>query len=566
MNESELGKDSLPIAREEVQMVLTLSGKNRIEKILASPNPAALVAKLPEIEIFLTIKEVGEQDAVDLITLTTPEQLTYLLDLDLWDKDQIAPERFVFWLEILEQCGEEKLRQFFRTTDLEFLVSSFRKLLRVLTPAHFEEPLEEEKKSPYFTLDQIHFIDFLDDKKAPLLIRLLHFLYASMRDIYQVLMEQILWSIPAEEEELALRWRNGRLADQGFPSFDEALEIYSYIPPERIKKMSSFVLPEPDKSFYPPTYLEAASKGTFFSITLQEEVPDKVRDRVKWELMGLINRVLIADGAHLGDIEALYNSARKALQILDLGLRYLSQENPIEARSILKKIPVTRIFQVGFSLTLDLKKKAQLIVHKGWLADLPRKEETLDSPLKETIKGLLQKRPMFFNEAKGIFTLFADLSEIRLTAERLEKISFLGRIIHDLFGIPASAIAEVEKISYFFPDPPLSTICLTYFAHSLLYGRKKLAPLSQAELQKIYERMRQNELLADRTKIINLWKELTMGEITAQGNNLDERSEEILRWWLNFLYQKLYSCLGHIFPGERIDPRAIDVFLVSRSD
>lgn len=568
MKEVNPEKDSSIITREEIKNILALPGKNRIEKILDSSYPAQLVAKIPEIEIFLTIKEVGEHDALDLISLTTPDQLTYILDLDLWGKDQIIPERFLFWLEILEQCGENKLRQFFRTADLEFLVSAFRKVLRVYQNSNPEEmPGEnaENRDSTLFSLDQIYYIKFADEKYAPLLRRLIHFLYSSLPGIYQTLMEQIFWGIPAEDEELALRWRNGRLADQGFPNFDEALEIYTYFSPEKIKKKRFFPLPQPEGPFHPPRFLEVACKETFFSLVLQNAFPEENRERIKWELAGLINRVLIADGAHLGDAEAFYQSARKALQTLDLGLKYLSNENPAEARQLLKEVPVTRIFQTGYSLGLDLQRRAQKLVQKGWLADLPRKEEILDSPLQETIKGLLRKRPVFFNENNGNFSPFVALTEISLTADRLDKIFLLGEIIFEILGISAEEIIKIEKAPCFFPDPPLSTICLTFLAQGFLHGSPKLTPLTILELNKVYEKLKQNRLLTAQTNISTLWEELAKKNMALSFQKLEGRKKEVLLWWLEFLHNKLSSSLGQIRGGDMIDPRAVDIFLVYRA-
>lgn len=554
--------DSSFITKEQIKNILALPGKNRIEIILSSPYAADLVAKIPAIEIFLTIKEVGEHDALDLISLTTPEQLTYLLDLDLWDKDQISPERFLFWLEILEQCGANKLRQFFHTADMELFVSALRKVLRVHQNANPEEEPAEIRDSTLFSLDQIYYIEFGDKKYAPLLMRLLHFLSASLPDIYQTLMQQIVWSIPAEDEELALRWRNGRLADKGFPSFDEACQIYSYFPPEKIKKSISFAYPKPEDVFYPPMFLEAACERTFFSLALQNEVPEEIREQIKWELTGLINRVLIANGAHLGDAQAFYQSGRKALQTLDLGLKYLSQENSREAGRLLKEVPVTRIFQAGYSLGLNLKKRAQQIVQKGWLANLPRKEDLLDSPLKETLQGLLRNRPVFFDENTGIFSPFATLTEISLTADRLDKISFLGEIIFELFGVSLEDIINIEKEPCFFPDPPLSTICLTFFAQGYLYGSPKLTPLTISELHQIYEKLKSDGLLEEQKKSPSFFTEIIKGNMHPLGRQLEGQKKEVFFWWLEFLQNKIYSGFGQVRSADMIDPRGVDVFLV----
>src|SRR5207244_6143989 len=37
------------------------------------------------------------------------------------------------------------------------------------------------------------------------------------------LLESLRWDVPTELEEMARRWRDGRLRDQGFPELEEAL-------------------------------------------------------------------------------------------------------------------------------------------------------------------------------------------------------------------------------------------------------------------------------------------------------------------------------------------------------
>ncbi|MGC8811279.1 MAG: DUF6178 family protein, partial [bacterium] len=212
----------------------------------------------------------------------------------------------------------------------------------------------------------------------------------------------------------------------------------------------------------------------------------------------------------------------------------------------------------GFSLTLDLKRKAQELMQKGWLANIPRRADILDSPLKETIKGLLRKRPLFFNENTGNFTPFAALTEISLTADRLDKISCLGEIILELFGISVDELSNIEKEPCFFTDPPLSTICLTFLAQGFLHGSSKLAPLTILELNKIYEKLNQNGLLTAQT----LGEELIKKNMALSLLKLEGRKKEVLFWWLEFLQNKLHSSLGQIRSGDMLDPRAIDVFLV----
>ncbi|MGZ3604919.1 MAG: DUF6178 family protein, partial [Thermodesulfobacteriota bacterium] len=71
--EAQKAFQSLPI-EDQLDMVLKARGKERLHYLFLSENPEQLVRQLPELEIFLTVKEVGERDSLELISLTTPEQ------------------------------------------------------------------------------------------------------------------------------------------------------------------------------------------------------------------------------------------------------------------------------------------------------------------------------------------------------------------------------------------------------------------------------------------------------------------------------------------------------------
>ena len=97
--------NSLPV-NDQLDLVLRARGKERLHYLFLSEHSEELVQQLPELEIFLTIKEVGEKDSLDLISLTTPEQFQYMLDLDFWKRDQLDPEKVLHWIEILLESGE----------------------------------------------------------------------------------------------------------------------------------------------------------------------------------------------------------------------------------------------------------------------------------------------------------------------------------------------------------------------------------------------------------------------------------------------------------------------------
>ena len=221
--------NSLPVD-QQLNIVLGARGKERLRTLFFSDNPKELVQRLPELEIFLTVKEVGRSDAIDLVTLTTPEQFQYLLDLDVWKKDQLDPEKVVHWMEILLESGEERVVEFIRSSDPEFLC------LLLITFLHITklegEPTELMDRNLPFTLDREYFITFRKAEIRPVFQPFLEILYRYDTDTYRRLMESLLGELESDIEETAYRFRNARLADYGFPDVEQALEIYRFVNPE----------------------------------------------------------------------------------------------------------------------------------------------------------------------------------------------------------------------------------------------------------------------------------------------------------------------------------------------
>ena len=76
--------DALP-QNERVDLVLSLpSGKKRMDLILTSSRPEELARAIPPEDLVLSIKDIGDTDAVVLLELSSDRQLNYLLDLELW--------------------------------------------------------------------------------------------------------------------------------------------------------------------------------------------------------------------------------------------------------------------------------------------------------------------------------------------------------------------------------------------------------------------------------------------------------------------------------------------------
>ena len=100
------GRRSESPARRDAQDTRPL-----LARILDTPHLAQVVPRLPPEVLHRVIERCGLEDCAELVALATPEQLTEVLDLDLWRTDRpglderFNADRFGVWLEVLMESG-----------------------------------------------------------------------------------------------------------------------------------------------------------------------------------------------------------------------------------------------------------------------------------------------------------------------------------------------------------------------------------------------------------------------------------------------------------------------------
>ncbi len=112
-----------------------------LDRLLQTPDLAKIVPHLqPEI-LHRVIHVCGLEDCVDLVALATPEQISRVLDLDLWrvrarDADeQLDADRFGTWLEVLMQSGAAVAAQKLMGLDIELVTAGLARHAAVFNHA-----------------------------------------------------------------------------------------------------------------------------------------------------------------------------------------------------------------------------------------------------------------------------------------------------------------------------------------------------------------------------------------------------------------------------------------------
>jgi hypothetical protein len=521
-----------------------------------------LVQQLPELEVFLAVKEVGENDSLDLLSLTTAEQFQYILDLDLWKRDQLDPEKVLHWMEILIESGDQKATQFIHSTDPEQVVLLLKRFLRVLTSEG--EPVEVRDRLPLFTLDQHYFIDFKGKRVREIFQPFLEVFYRVDEKGYRRTMDSLIVELESDLEETGYRLRNGRLADYGFPDFEEALEIYSFVNPDSLSggKGTPQIRDMGGTEKKSPTfYLAFQNEGPLLSSVLSRIGP-RERDRLSQEITSLCNKAIVAEGLDLSNIAGMERVIRKVYHYLSLGLQYLSQEEEGKAFELVQSLPMQRLFQCGVSTTILLRRKAEYILKGPWFSGRQENLVLLDTPHFEKFEGILRKRPALYRD--GVYEDFKSLQDIKETENFLEFVGTVVNFLREEMDVSPLELGRMDFIGCHpetWREMTLSTIFLTSLANRILKGTFQFEAIEQARLKDFLSRVFERD--AQGKGVIKM--EIKNGlRDWLYSNEQEKVKRQHLLAFQDFCLDLFEEQYGKIPPGEEMDPRFVKGLLVKK--
>ncbi|WP_298435697.1 DUF6178 family protein [Geobacter sp.] len=339
-------------APEKLATLRTLPAWRQMDLILSDPLGRGLVEEIPPQELYLLVKEIGEDDAMGLWELASPEQRTFILDLELWEKWNFSPAKAYEWLNHLLEAGESVVVEQLPHLDLELLLLMLEREISV-GGGIGELVSDDERTAEYdHTFDNVYFITFRKSDHARAVGTFLDIVFRNDRELYLGLMEGIKGELETELEELAYHFRAGRLADLGFPELDDALALYARLDP------ASFVV-EGEKRFAGTAttpYLPAVGGSDSF---LQRVLARAGSEEIDQELTYLVNSALVADGDALHDRDAMEQVFQRVHGYLNIALEYLADGDEERGAEIVRTEYLRRLFQLGFSIVMPLRSRAE---------------------------------------------------------------------------------------------------------------------------------------------------------------------------------------------------------------
>jgi uncharacterized protein DUF6178 len=540
---------------EQIARLEQVDAKRRQELILLARNSLDLARSLSAETLFYTLKAIGLADSVDLLALASPTQVRDMLDLDCWRKDYFDDRRQLAWLMLLDEAGSGKLAEWSLHADIEVLVLLVKRHLEVVRKADVEED-PNFNQAQYFTFDDQYLLRFHGEAE-PILALLLERLRVLDYNSYKHILEWSLLDLESTLEEEALHWREARMADRGYPGYNEARKVFNFVAleslsPERYRRHT---LPPvrfaADEELIPADHaLMLLDVHDSLLVQTLAALPVEALEPLRQDLALLTNQVVIAEACDPGELAEVRRCAELVHDYLNIGLAYFSKGEQGEAIRLLYETMPQPFFQVGMSLTLGLQQQEWRLDANLRRSGIPDWQTYLDSPFKEACAGVQHRPPLFFRglEVSGeiLYRRFQSLAEIQQVKTLLTQIPLWFATLRRWELLPEGRAPE---------GVTLGVLWNTALAYWAINREVAVRPLSRSDLITLQGHLRQTTV-----------DELSTAFLALAAARLDLSEEETaaIRALATHACEKLQDLVA--IEAATIDLRFVDGVLVARQE
>ena len=481
---------------ERMMMIRSADSGQRYRLLLEAVDGPELMARLPEQDLFLMLKEIGDDEVEDLMPMITPDQYTACIDLDCWDTDQFQSETALTWLERLLECEPATVLTTMRNMNFEVLILVLKKHIQIVQgPETIHD--EDVQVNPVSRLGGYE-IKFPQERESKLFSALFDILFGLDQPFYTYLMEASRGELDSVIEESVYQQRSERLLDLGLPAPDTARSIYSWLDPETFsiegEKLS--MVKETEEIAPPAFMLSVARPKNLLAAALDEGLSSSDC----WELAFLSNKVLIANQVDVGDRSAMQDSLEEMFARLNIALEHLCGDNVKQAVELLDHAYFEHLFKLGYSLTLQLQRRARKLQETDT-------RHFFDESDQAFLQALMRKpHPRFFEglELTGLDgeRAFNDKHDLHRASDRLDQLDLLTELFENRlsFSLPDNDV-ELEGCSpESSADLDLNMLFLTALANRVLGREFAPQPIPAEELTILHDLISDSRALDPRLR------------------------------------------------------------------
>jgi hypothetical protein len=540
-------------------------GMAALNWLIDREDPEAFLGELATGELYFTMKEIGLGDSHILLDLATPEQIRGILDLDLWTGHDVKLERWIDWLDRARSHSIDTALKLVQSTEPELLQLLFTREITV-HPGDLDIDLVPDELQVIPSPDGAFWVTIpRDHELTDRLHDMMKLLWAAdmdkMRDIFQT----ARFDLPSSIEETLIRFRQGRLEEMGFFTPGEALSVYAYSPPKRLREEVRADLDA--MTVAPPiTHGEVLHDVILHHVTPPDtlgavlgEMSPRERERFAKTFTYLVNKVFMARTGDLSQTDALPEIGGHCGALVNLGLLWLADESLPRALEVANSLWPEQLFRVGFSLVSGLSRQArQLAARSGAHHNL----RLFGEPVDDALQGLSRPHPVLY---EGLITPGALTWRDVRTLEELSRLEValadagsvldffeqqLGFSPEALMGASFGELPEAERDGITF-----ATLFRTGLAQSMLSDTFTFQPLSREEL----------------AAFLSVAYDLNSGRITATSalNDvlapLKAQVDELMAGWIDDQVDELGLALGRVQAYD-LDPAFASALILTVGD
>jgi hypothetical protein len=348
--------------------------------LLAQPTLPFLLQAIPAPTLYQSLMHHGLEDSVEIVEWLRGKQLLQVLDLDIWESasgnhiEDIAAPRFCQWLRVWLEIGKDFAAERVLDLEEEVLTLLFSRLLEI-EPEDLERVTEDHRDDYWRTMDGMFLLKCKDPDPEvyEMVYQLIDALYAKNSRLAHAILAHSAMLIRQENLQEALRWRNGRLADHGFVSRDEARDFLRPVDLQKVLASikQALILEEKRKAAHEklqkmaPSHFqgEEADPEVFESVILTlSEMDREVAHRLVEGVLGMDELRLLTESASpleeqvLDDEEVMTGAAEKIVVQVQKLLAF------VEVGALRNKSACTTLVEKAFGLIAqkDIHTAAQL--------------------------------------------------------------------------------------------------------------------------------------------------------------------------------------------------------------
>lgn len=330
-----------------------------LDKILSHNDVHQILNTIPTQPLYISMRQKGILESYEVLRFLSSDQITALLDYDVWIDDKLDSSRVGDWLQAIGRLGPSHLYSKFINLEEEYQLAICVGKIQLFNEEQIENlPESVENEIIPMPCNKVfyRFINCEEDQKDTLKKVIDAIIVNNMEYAYS-LINYAACLPPNESEQQLYQFRNARLEEDGFIPYEESLSIFNTVDINQLKDKWSYLQKNTPPSESPNIYL----------VDFVDQVVKKALDNnldmenlftLHQGIMLVANNLSAASKIRTYDLNGLNKILQQVKGVIGIALDYLSNSNIEIATKILVNENKKTLFSYGITLFEKIQKNA----------------------------------------------------------------------------------------------------------------------------------------------------------------------------------------------------------------